>query len=280
MNTKARSVNENINAFFMPSHSFGESMSHPFVSRRLGKCAPVHDPRTYRLSAPLARALPAIPAAHDWSAGVPYEMWGNDAFGCCAFAAQAAHVATWTQAAQGLVILPTTDVLANYAAVTGFVPATGANDNGTVLLYELQHWQKTGLTRPGQTLDFLTAYGAIAPTDRDGIKRGICFLGGVLAGVVVPEGFLTLPLGATWDWDEITDRRPAGGHAIALVGYTAEGVFFNTWGARTFMPWATFERIADEAYGLVSRQNWVGIPGVSPMGEDLDALVAEMREAA
>ncbi|EHH69473.1 hypothetical protein [Gluconobacter morbifer] len=55
--------------------------------------------------------------------------------------------------------------------------------------------------------------------------------------------------------NSITDRTPAGGHAIALVGYNRLGIFFNTWSARTFMPWATFMQIADEAYGLFSRQN-------------------------
>ncbi|GBQ84002.1 hypothetical protein AA13595_1298 [Gluconacetobacter johannae DSM 13595] len=248
--------------------------------RKLGKLPARHDPRTYRMAPALAAQLPMIPEAKDWTAGVPFEMWGNDRYGCCAFAAQAAHLAMWTRAAQALLVVPTDDVLTNYSAVTGFDPATGANDNGTILLDELNHWRRDGLVRPGQPgRDYLTAYGAIDPRDRDGVKRSVCFLGGTLAGVQVPNGFLSLPLGATWDWDAITDHAPVGGHAIAIGGYNAAGVWFNTWGTRTFMPWATFERIADEAYGLVSRQNWIGIPGVSPLGEDVDALVAEMQEA-
>ncbi|EHH68354.1 C1 family peptidase [Gluconobacter morbifer] len=234
-------------------------MSAPFTGRCLGKRPPRHDPRTYRLAPLLAEKLPAIPASKDWSAGVPYQMWGNDRYGCCAFAAYAALVATWTQAAQALVVLATTTVLTAYADVTGFDPATGANDNGTVLLDELNYWRRTGLPRPGQTLDVLTAYGSIPPSDEDGLKRAICYLGGVLAGVVMPKGFLSLGLGETWDLDRLSgdELTPAGGHAIALVGYTVEGVFFNTWGTRTFMPWSTFAAIADEAYGLLSRENWL-----------------------
>ncbi|MEW9274424.1 hypothetical protein [Gluconobacter oxydans] len=255
-------------------------MSAPFVGGRyLGKKDPKHDPRTYHLGRVLAVRLPAVPAERDWSQNVPYQMWGNDRFGCCAFAAHAALVATWTKAAQGLVMLSTETVLQNYALVTGFVPATGANDDGTILLDELNAWRREGLHRPGQTLDYLTAYGAIVPTEVQSIKRGIAFLGGVLAGVQVPQGFLDLPLGEAWDWDAISDHTPAGGHAIALVGYNPDGVFFNTWGARTFMPWATFTRISDEAYGLLSRQNWLGVPGTAPTGEDFDALLAEVRAA-
>ncbi|MFT8484353.1 MAG: hypothetical protein ABF689_15360, partial [Gluconobacter cerinus] len=55
-----------------------------------------HDYRTYRLAPVLEAALPTVPYARDWSQNVPYQMWGNDRFGCCAFAAHAALVATWT----------------------------------------------------------------------------------------------------------------------------------------------------------------------------------------
>ncbi|WP_215747014.1 hypothetical protein [Gluconobacter sp. P1C6_b] len=257
-------------------------MSAPFVSGRyLGKKDPKHDYRTYRLAPVLANALPVVPAERDWSQNVPYQMWGNDRFGCCAFAAHAALVATWTKAAQGVVVLSTDMVLDNYAAVTGFDPATGANDDGTVLLDELNAWRKDGFQRPGQTLDYLTAFGSIQPTDEASIRRGIAFLGGVLAGVQVPQGFLSLGLGETWDLDTLSGDalKPAGGHAIALVGYNPDGVFFNTWGTRTFMPWSTFTAIADEAYGLLSRENWLGVPGTAPTGEDFDTLLAEVRAA-
>ncbi|MFT8480328.1 hypothetical protein [Gluconobacter oxydans] len=131
------------------------------MTYRLGKRAPKHDPRTYRLGRVLAVRLPDVPAERNWSQNVPYQMWGNDRYGCCAFAAHAALVATWTKAAQGLVILSTDQVLANYAAVTGFDPATGTNDDGTVLLDELNAWRQTGFQRPGQTLDYLTAFGCV-----------------------------------------------------------------------------------------------------------------------
>lgn len=252
------------------------------MTLKLGKGAVKHDARTYKLGPVLAVRLPDVPASKDWSRDVPYQMWGNDRFGCCAFAAYAALTATWTKAAQALVLLTTTTVLSAYAEVTGFNPLTGANDNGTILLDQLNHWRIAGLPRPGQPeRDYLTAFGSIAPTDVQGIKRAIAYLGGVLAGVQVPRGFMNLGLGETWDLSKLSgpDLEPEGGHAIALTGYTAGGVFFNTWGTRTFMPWATFTQIADEAYGLLSRQNWLGIRGFSPNGEEFDSLLAEMRAA-
>lgn len=250
------------------------------MTRKLGKRPARHDPRTYRLAPFLATQLPVVPDAHDWSAGVPYQMWGNDTYGCCAFAAYAALLATWTQAAQALVLLPTKTVLAAYGTVTGFDPVTGANDNGTVLLDELNYWRRNGLPRTGQPdADYLTAFGAISPTDEQSIKRAVCYLGGVLAGVQVPRGFLSLGLGETWDLDKLKseDLQYEGGHAIALTGYTPDGVFFNTWGTRTFMPWSTFTAIADEAYGLLSRQNWLTTKGTSPLNESIEALVHQLQ---
>ncbi|MFT8482731.1 MAG: hypothetical protein ABF689_06940 [Gluconobacter cerinus] len=252
------------------------------MALQLGKRSPRQDSRTYKLGRVLAVRQPVVPPSKDWSAGVPYQMWGNDRYGCCAFASYAALTATWTKAAQALVLLTTSTVLSAYAEVTGFDPQTGANDDGTILLDQLNHWRTHGLPRPGQPgRDYLTAYGIISPTDIQGIKRGICYLGGVLAGVQVPRGFMSLGLGETWDLSKLsgTDLEPEGGHAIALTGYTPAGVFFNTWGTRTFMPWDTLLKICDEAYGLLSRQNWLGIPGTSPNGENFDALLAEVRAA-
>ena len=247
--------------------------------RRLGKLAPRRDPRTYCLHVPLMAAMSLPPASRDWSQGVAYRMWGNDRYGDCAFAAHAALVSTWTHAAQADVVLTDAEVLANYAAVTGFDPATGANDNGTVLLDQINHWRRTGLERPGQTLDYLTAYGLINPSNVAAIKRAIAYLGGVMAGVQVPKGFMALGLGETWDITKLSgeDLDPIGGHAIALTGYNPSGIFFCTWGSRTFMPWDTFTRISDEAYGLISRQNFCAINGLTPDSQTVDDMISEMR---
>lgn len=256
-------------------------MVSKFPGRALGLLPARHDARTYSLRPVLSSRLPDPPTVADWSLNVPYRMWRNDTLGDCAFAAHAALVSTWTKASQGVVVLTDDEVVANYAAVTGYDPAAGANDDGTVLLNMLQFWRRVGLSRPGQTLDYLTAYGSISPQDIPSIKRAIAYLGGVLAGIQVPRGFMTLPFGNSWDITKLSgiDLEPVGGHAIAVTGYSPYGVFFNTWGNRTFMTWRTFSVIADEAYGLLSRENWLGIPGTSPKGEDFDALVAELRAA-
>lgn len=256
-------------------------MNRIIPRRALGKKPAQHDARTYSLAAPLAARLPDVPDVQDWTLNTPYRMWGNDKIGDCAFAAHAALVSAWTKAAQGNVILSDDEVIANYAAVTGYDPKTGQGDNGTVLLQMLEHWRKYGLERPGQTRDYLTGYGAISPKDTKTLKRSICYLGGVLAGVLVPQGFMELGLGETWDITKLSGSAldPVGGHAIALGGFNPSGAFFCTWGQRTFITWRTLAAIGDEAYGLFSRQNWLGTSGLSPKAEDADALLQELRAA-
>ncbi|GBQ92014.1 hypothetical protein AA23498_1338 [Acetobacter nitrogenifigens DSM 23921 = NBRC 105050] len=250
------------------------------MQRKLGKLAPRHDARTYRLTPILNGRLIPIPASCDWSKGISYDMNGNDQYGDCADAARAAMVLTWTSRAQAPMRLTLAQVLADYAATTRppFDPKTGANDNGTVLLDLLNHWCRDGLSRPGQTADYLTAYGALTPTDHDSVRRAIYALGGVYLGIQVPNYLMTLA--GDWTYQPNADWSLAGGHCIAAVGFDDFGPRIFTWGGTRRMEWRLWDKIVDEAYGLVSKENWTNIPGLSPNGEALDALVAEMRASA
>jgi hypothetical protein len=247
------------------------------MSYKFGKLPARHDPRTYRLGPVLAARLVGVPATCDWSAGLRYDMNGNDRFGDCAWAARAAMVLTWTARAQAPERLTETQVLADYAQATGFDPVTGADDNGTILLDALNLWRRDGFARPGQTRDYLTAFGALAPTDHDAIRRAIHALGGAYVGIQVPRYLMSE--GGDWAFDPAADWTPVGGHCVAALGYDAFGPRIMTWGGTRRMAWALWDRVVDEAYGLVSRLDDLTIHGVSPLGENMDALVAEMRAA-
>ncbi len=247
------------------------------MRHRLGKLPARHDPRTFKLAAPLVARLPVIPPSCDWTDGCEFQPWGNDQYGDCAFAGQAAQILAWTKAAQAPVSLSTEDCLANYSACTGFNPDVPGSDQGTVLLDALNRWTREGYQRPGQTRDYLTAYGALPVNSIDAICRSIAFLGGVYAGLQLPQYLVDAQ--GDWSLDPTQSQIPVGGHCVALLGFNHTGLIFNTWGMRKRMAWSAWLAFADEAYGLVSRENWTGITGVSPNKEDLDALVAEMRVA-
>ncbi|WP_342630083.1 hypothetical protein AAC691_10950 [Nguyenibacter vanlangensis] len=252
-------------------------MTMTILTRKFGKCPPRRDPRTSRLSPSLAAWLPAVPDSVAWSRHVTYAMWGNDRYGDCAFAAMAALIGTWTKNAQAEVLLTTTMCLENYAACTGFDPATGANDDGTVLLDALERWRRAGYARPGQTRDYLTAFGTIDLHDHDGLRRAVAYLGGVYAGIQVPAYLMR----ADGDWrrDDGGDQTILGGHCIAIVGYEPGWWHVFTWGGVRRMAVDLWDAIADEAYGLISRQNWLAVDGRTPRGEDVAALLQEMQAA-
>ncbi|MEE8659637.1 Peptidase-C39-2 domain-containing protein [Acetobacteraceae bacterium EV16G] len=247
------------------------------MTYKLGKRPAKRDPRTYRLTPALTAHWPSVPEAQDWSDKVDYQMWGNDTCGCCGLASQAGFIATWTKNAQSQVLLSTDQVIANYADVSGYDPRTGINDDGVILLDVLKIWRKNGFRRPGPDKDILTAFGYVERKDVMSVKRCIAFLGGIIGGVQMVQGFMELEPGDTWDLDKVSNHMPVGGHAIAVTGYNKDGLFFASWGARSFMPWATWQHISDESYGLLSRQNWLGDDGKSPKDQTFDALLSEIR---
>jgi len=250
----------------------------PQTIRALGKKPARHDPQTYRLGGALRAHLITPPPSADWAPGVTWPVWCNDTIGCCTQVSVASAIRTWTGVAQAPVLLSDAQVIANYSAESGYIPGQAATDQGGVEIDVLNRWVKDGYARPGQPgRDYLTAYGTVDPHDRTGIMRAIASLGGVYIGVQIPN--YIMQSGGNWVINESGDQTIAGGHALWLHGYDADWLHFNTWGERRQMSWDWFEVFCDEAYGLVSRQNWLGTTGFSPDHEDCDALIAEMRAA-
>ncbi|OUJ12309.1 hypothetical protein [Acetobacter sp. DsW_063] len=249
------------------------------ITRKLGKLPARHDLRTFRMVEPLAAALPVPPLSANWATDVSWPMWANDRYGCCTQVGVASAIRTWTGAAQAPVLLSESQVLENYGAESGFNPDIPSTDRGAVEVDVLERWRVEGYARPGQTRDYLTAYGIVNPQDVAAAQRSIAFLGGLYIGLSLPEWACVVGCG---DWDYTPDRNNAiaGGHCVWLHGYDADWFYLNTWGEQKRMSHAFMRQFCDEAYGLVSRQNWVCVDGVSPNGEALDALVNEMQTAA
>lgn len=245
------------------------------TKRKLGKKPARHDPRTYRLAAPLHYRLPQPPAAVNWAPKAVWPMWANDRLGCCTQVSVASAILTWTGAALTPITLAETQVIANYSAESGYVPGVPSTDQGGVELDVLARWCREGYERPGQTRDYLTAYGAVDPTDIASVNRAIAMLGGLYIGLQLPE--FACEGDGDWVVDPSFDNRIAGGHAVWIHGYDSEWLYLNTWGAARRMSWSFFTTYCDEAYGLVSRQNWTTLRGVSPDEETPNDLVTELR---
>ena len=99
---------------------------------KLGRLPKQEDPGTLKLETYLTPALAPSPAATDWTTKVQsWPMFENDTVGDCTCAAAGHDIEAWTITATGVEAqLTNQQVIAAYSAITGYDPATGANDNG------------------------------------------------------------------------------------------------------------------------------------------------------
>src|SRR5580704_7817183 len=150
---------------------------------KLGKQVARHDPRTLLLAAYLTPALPTAPASFDLTSKV--QAWGmmdNDQIGDCTCAAAGHLIMEWTANAKKKGSTPTdTQIVAAYSAITGYNPATGANDNGAVEIDVLNFWRQSGIA--GHKIG---AYMALEPANHNHIMDSVYIFGGCYIGLQLP----------------------------------------------------------------------------------------------
>jgi hypothetical protein len=245
--------------------------------RKLGRLPPRHDPRTLMLASYVSPELPPAPASCAWSGKVNgWPMMANDRLGDCAIAAPGHQIEAWT-ANVGMQFTPSDqEIVAAYSAVSGYDPATGANDAGCVELDVLNYWRTTGIA--GHKIG---AFVAIEPGNHTQVREAAWLFGGVYVG-------LSLPLAAQRQqvWSApfnplVAQFFPAyqpgswGGHAVYIVDYDARGLTCITWGAPKRMTWAFLDTYCEEAWGILS-SDWFDTAGKAPNGFDLSALQADL----
>src|SRR5438552_14821435 len=94
----------------------------------------------------------------------------------------AVHMIQCCTANVGNVIVPSdASIIAAYAAITGYNPTTGANDNGAVEIDVLNYWRKTGID--GRQI---AAYVALEPHNHDQVRESVYLFGGCYIGLSLP----------------------------------------------------------------------------------------------
>lgn len=241
---------------------------------KLGKRPAKHDPRTLRLAAYLPAELPPIPQEHAWSPAVDsWPMFRNDTVGDCTCAGAAHQIRTWTgNENPPSAALTDADVIAMYAAVTGYNEADPSTDQGAYLLDVLKYWRSTGIA------SHKIAAFAQVPLKEDLVRAAIYLFGGLYVGLLLP---ISAQEQAVWDVETTAgDGQPGswGGHCVVVIDYDADGLTCVTWGELRRMTWAFFATYCDEAYAIVS-PDWIQ-DEQSPSGLDLAALQADLAQVS
>ena len=87
-----------------------------------------------------------------------------------------------------------------------------------------------------------------------------------------------MELEGDWAFEPGADWTFVGGHCIAALGYDSFGPRVFTWGSTRRMSWELWDAIVDEAYGLVSREDWLTLHGNTTLGMDVSELIEEAQK--
>jgi hypothetical protein len=247
---------------------------------KLGKRAARHDLRTLLLASYITAGMPPAPARLDLSTKV--RAWGmldNDQIGDCTCAAAGHLIMEWTANAGKKMVTPTDhQIVAAYAAVTGYDPETGANDNGAAEIDVLNYWRQSGIA--GKKIG---AYAAVEPGNHGNIMDSVFIFQGCYIGMQLPisaqaqvqnhQPWSVPPGGPTGD------GKPGswGGHAVPVVAYDSRGVTVVTWGAMQVMTWSFWEAYCDEAYAIISN-DYLTDKKETPGGFNMTQLQADLQD--
>ena len=245
---------------------------------KLGKLPVKLSPKTLNMSTILTKAtnLLEIPDTCNWGNGFDWPMWCNDTIGCCTQVSVASAIRIWTVATKKPMFLTDDDVITNYSAESGYIKGDESTDKGGVELDVLSKWVRDGYKGPAG-INQLYAFGSINVKNINDIKRAIYTLGGCYIGLVLPTYATELNGSNEWFIDNDADNSIAGGHAVFLHGYDDNFIYLNTWGQSWKMTYDFFNTYCDEAYGLVSNDWLDGLSHISPLKENINQLISEMK---
>lgn len=238
---------------------------------KLGKLPPKEDPRTLQMAAYLRRKLPSAPLRQDWTVGMT-SWWGmmlNNQLGDCTIAAAGHLIMEWTANLNQEIVLADDTILKAYEAVSGYDPASGANDNGAVELDVLKYWRSTGIG--GHTIE---AFASVDPGNWEHIKWSVFLFGGAYIGLALP---LSAQNQQVWDVTNGPGSEPGswGGHAVPVVAYDETGLYCVTWGSVLRMTWQFWSEYCDEAYAILS-PDWLS-QNVDPNNVDIVTLRKDLE---
>ena len=204
-----------------------------------------------------------------------------DGIGDCTCAEMAhAYTALGVYAGKPQVLFADTEVISTYSRISGYDPATGANDNGCQMQDVLADQRQNGMTDVNGNVHKVLAYAALRnPTDIGLLSRVLKTFGFVYVGINCPQSALD-EFGVS-PWTYVPGSPIEGGHAIGLhrrQPYGSRvGVFgMASWGAIQPATISFLTRYVEEAWAVIT-PDWIEANGSSCDGVALSQLESDMR---
>lgn len=235
-------------------------------------------------------SLPAVSGPVDRQSKVSsWPMYANDTVGDCTCAGTGHYLAQLTAFSgqvSGGAMFTDTEILKMYSAISGYNPATGANDNGAELYQVCQYMMSTGLTDTDGKLHKIAGYVDIAQYNvLSVLKQVLNAFGTVYLGVNVGDAEqAAFSAGQPWALSENgTQCGPGGIDHCVIMSYSAFGVSgvaddetIITWGAEQKINVAWAWTNIGEAIAIVS-QDWIEANGESPVGQTITQIISEIK---
>ena len=225
-------------------------------------------------------ALPTPPAEFGHEGFILPTAWGmlgNDQVGDCTCAGADHEHMLWTAEGGRPASFMTAGCIADYSAITGYVPGDDATDQGAEVREVLKYRSKTGM------LDITGARHTIGAYVRLGLRhdlelaQALYLFGAVGLGIEIPQSAMTqTDEGQPWDVPP-RNSKILGGHYVPLVARRGGYWWVVTWGALQAVTTAFLHKYADEQWAMLSQEMLVG-GTASPEGFNLAELQADLQQ--
>ena len=238
------------------------SVSHTFVTYSSALGCPETSDTTISLDGF------SVPSQVCYGNGVPYESYGNSAWGDCELAAAASLEQTWDgEIGDSIAPLDESTIIAEYEQLSGATPDDPSVGLGNSQLFA--QWSGAGIV--GTTIS--PQVSTLQTTNTGMIESAIWQFGGVYASVDLPN--VDRSLADNTEWNLANSQGATSGHAIALVGYNQTDLFIVTWGRIQAVSWQWWDQYATGAYAVLPTQFVIAghgpVSSVAALQSDLSA---------
>lgn len=220
--------------------------------------------------------LPTPPRTfgHEAAVGPSWGMLGNDDYGCCVPAGAAHETMLWGHEGGKVPSFTPDNVLADYAAVTGFDPSKPDTDQGTDMSAFAAFRRKTGVVDATDQRHKIAAYLALEPGNLTELYQAAWLFGAVGIGIEFP-GSAMAQFDAGKPWTVVRGASIEGGHYVPLVA-RRQYLEVVTWGKVQRVSTTFLGHYCDEALAYVSAEALTA--GKSPEGFDYATLLADLAK--